>query len=122
MSNYPERFESVRLSCSTELDETVVETYETPNGSETIERPERCGTELTFADHYVGMRRHEGYSGKVYVLKCPDCGDTYGVCPNCTDSNAPVGYFYGEQTNEPIPCNVCNQAEISRRRRRKGRV
>lgn len=123
MSNYPERFESVRLACSTELDTTVEQTIENQSGTKrTVEFPERCDTELTFDDHYVGMRRLDGFTAKVHVLKCPDCGETYGVCPNCTDSDAGPGYFYGESTNDPIPCHVCNQAEISRRRREKGRV
>lgn len=123
MSNYPERFESRTIRCATELDHTVEQTIQDRDGTDRlVERPARCDTELTFADHYVGKRRLDGYTEPVPAVECPECGEAWGVCPVCTDEDGGPGYFLGESSGDVIPCHVCNQAEIDRRMKRKGRV
>lgn len=91
----------------------------------TIEVPEMCGRELTFDEHGTFEPRPSSpdarrmFEGAVLRFDCPDCGGRVWMCPVCSDpdEHTPAGWFYGEASDETIPCHNCNMAEVGRQRR-----
>ena len=71
---------------------------------------ERCGTDVTYEDHFKGLVRRQGWEGQALRLRCPDCGKNHTVCPVCHGG----GWFRGESTGQMMACHVCNTREYQR--------
>lgn len=72
-----------------------------------------CDTKLTYEDHFIGLRRKQGFAQRGLGLRCPECGEVEIVCPVCHDD----GYFIGETTNTKLYCHNCNQRAAARQSR-----
>lgn len=114
------------IRCGARLTDDDGEPVLNEHGNQTI-----CDTEMVGSQHaeFVknphGEDRHGNDLQKRFVqdalkFTCPDCGAVTYTCPACADSQSP-GWFRGESTGDMIPCHNCNQDEVRRQRRQRGR-